>query len=121
MIDIQGFPGYGGSKLLEKLRKNEKVKNARIVDIAKKNGLISLAKTSTVEFAFGGLGLNKSCKLPTNLLYNLKNYAPGGSSTGAATSVFSGLAPLSVGTDTAGSIRIPASWHSLTGLSLLRV
>ena len=115
LIDIEGFPSYGGSKLLEKLRKNEKVKNARIVDIAKKNGLISLAKTSTVEFAFGGLGLNKSCKLPTNLLYNLKKCAAGGSSTGSATAVFSGLAPLSVGTDTAGSIRIPAAWHSLTG------
>ena len=115
LIDIEGFPSYGGSKLLEKLRKNEKVKNARVVDIAKKNGLISLAKASTVEFAFGGLGLNKSCKLPTNLLYNSKNHAPGGSSTGSATSVFYGLAPLSVGTDTAGSIRIPAAWHSLTG------
>ena len=39
----------------------------------------------------------------------------GGSSTGSATSVFSGLSPMAVGTDTAGSIRIPAAWHSLVG------
>ncbi len=115
LIDIKGFPGFAGSKLLESLRKEEKVKNAYIIKIAKKNGLISLAKTSTVEFAFGGLGLNKTCKLPTNLMFDQLAYAPGGSSTGAATSVYSGLAPLSVGTDTAGSIRIPAAWHGLVG------
>ena len=48
-------------------------------------------------------------------MLNEKNMLAGGSSTGAATAVFSGLAPLAVGTDTAGSIRIPAAWHSLTG------
>ena len=115
LIDIEGFPGFGGSKLIEKLRRNEKVKNATVVKIAKKYGLISLAKTSTVEFAFGGLGLNDSNKLPNNLMYNKLACVPGGSSTGAATAVFSGLAPLSIGTDTAGSIRIPAAWHSLVG------
>ena len=83
--------------------------------MAKKHGLISLAKTSTVEFAFGGLGLNNSNKLPNNMMFNQLKCAPGGSSTGAATAVFSGLAPLSIGTDTAGSIRIPAAWHSLVG------
>ena len=83
--------------------------------MAKKNGLISLAKTSTVEFAFGGLGLNDLNKLPNNIMYSQLKCAPGGSSTGAATAVFSGLAPLSIGTDTAGSIRIPAAWHSLVG------
>ena len=50
----------GIKSFIEKLRKNEKVKNATIIKIAKKMDLISLAKTSTVEFAFGGLGLNKS-------------------------------------------------------------
>ena len=49
------------------------------------------------------------------MMFNQIAHAPGGSSTGAATSIFSGLAPLSVGTDTAGSIRIPAAWHSLVG------
>ncbi len=115
LVDIEGFPAYAGSKLIEKIRKKEKVKNASIVKIANKNGLISLAKTSTVEFAFGGLGINKSCKLPTNIMFNKKNHVPGGSSTGAASALFSGLAPLSIGTDTAGSIRIPAAWHSLIG------
>ena len=115
LVDIEGFPAYAGSKLIEKIRKKEKVNNASIVKTAKENGLISLAKTSTVEFAFGGLGINKSRKLPTNMMFNKQNHVPGGSSTGAATALYSGLAPLSIGTDTAGSIRIPAAWHSLIG------
>ena len=49
--------------------------------------------------------------------FNVKgyDYAPGGSSTGSATAVYSGLAPIAVATDTAGSVRIPAAWHSLVG------
>ena len=115
LIDIQGHPAYAGSKLIFKLRKNLMVKNAKIVKLAKKNGIISLAKTSTVEFAFGGLGINKSYKLPSNVMFENENLVAGGSSTGSATAVFSGLSPMAVGTDTAGSIRIPAAWHSLVG------
>ncbi|MBF96076.1 MAG: Mandelamide hydrolase [Alphaproteobacteria bacterium MarineAlpha9_Bin4] len=115
LIDIEGSPAFAGSKLVERLRKTKQVKNAKVVINAKKYGLISLAKTRTVEFAFGGLGLNSSCKLPKNLMFKGQNLAAGGSSTGSATAVFSGLSPLAIGTDTAGSIRIPASWHSLVG------
>ena len=115
LIDIKGFPAFAGSKLIKKLRKNDIVQSAKIVKLAKKQGLISLAKTSTVEFAFGGIGMNSSCKLPNNVMIKNRVCAPGGSSTGSATAVFSGLAPLAVGTDTAGSIRIPSAWHSLVG------
>ena len=115
LIDIQGYPAFAGSKLIKNIRRNQLVKNAEIVTLAKKNGLVTLAKTSTVEFAFGGLGINNSYKLPKNLMFSKQNLAPGGSSTGSATAVYSGLAPMSVGTDTAGSVRIPAAWHSLVG------
>ena len=115
LIDIEGYPAFAGSKLIFKKRKNLIVKNAKIVKLAKKNGIISLAKTSTVEFAFGGLGLNKTYKLPSNVMFKNDYLVAGGSSTGSATSVFSGLSPMAVGTDTAGSIRIPAAWHSLVG------
>ena len=81
---------------------------------AKNNGLISLAKTSTVEFAFGGIGTNQNCPLPENLAIK-GGFAPGGSSTGSATAVFANLIPFAVGTDTAGSVRIPAAWHGLVG------
>ena len=80
----------------------------------KKKGIIPLFKTSTVEFAFGGLGINNSVKYPSNQMIK-GNFCPGGSSSGSAAAVYSNLIPLAVGTDTAGSIRIPSCWHSLVG------
>ena len=68
LIDIKGYPAYAGSNLLRKLRKDIVVNNASIVKAAKESGLISIAKTSTVEFAFGGLGINNVSKLPHNLM-----------------------------------------------------
>ena len=114
VIDLKNFPALAGSKLLKKIRINKAVKDATVVLRAKKKGIISLAKTSTVEFAFGGLGINTSSFYPPNLMTK-GNRCPGGSSSGAASSVYSNLIPLAVGTDTAGSIRIPSAWHSLVG------
>ncbi len=114
VIDIENHPAFGGSKLLKKLRKNIQVKDAKVVSIAKEKGIIPLFKTSTVEFAFGGLGVNRSVKYGKNQMYK-GLYCPGGSSSGSASLVFSNLAPIAVGTDTAGSIRIPSCWHSLVG------
>ena len=114
VIDIKNHPAFGGSKLLKKLRKNIKVKDAKVVSIAKEKGIIPLFKTSTVEFAFGGLGINRSVKYGKNQMHK-GLYCPGGSSSGSASLVFSNLVPIAVGTDTAGSIRIPSCWHSLVG------
>ena len=114
VIDIKNFPAFAGSNLLLKTRINKIVKDATVVARAKKKGIISLAKTSTVEFAFGGLGVNSSSAYPPNLMLK-GNYCPGGSSSGSAASVYANLIPLAVGTDTAGSIRIPSAWHSLVG------
>ena len=69
VIDIKNYPAFGGSKLLKKLRKNIKVKDANIVTNARRSGIIPLFKTSTVEFAFGGLGLNSSQQYPKNQMY----------------------------------------------------
>jgi aspartyl-tRNA(Asn)/glutamyl-tRNA(Gln) amidotransferase subunit A len=114
VIDIKNYPAHGGSKLLKKIRKNIKVKDAYVVTNARRNGIIPLFKTSTVEFAFGGLGLNSSQQYPKNQMYNHLR-CPGGSSSGSAATVFSNLIPIAIGTDTAGSIRIPSCWHSLIG------
>ena len=114
VIDVKNSPAVAGSELLLKTRINKIVKDATVVARAKKKGIISLAKTSTVEFAFGGLGINSSSAYPPNLMLK-GNYCPGGSSSGSAASVYANLIPLAVGTDTAGSIRIPSAWHSLVG------
>ena len=114
VIDISYAPALAGSKVLEYSRNTRNIKDSTIFKKAKARGLISIAKTSTVEFAFGGLGLNKSNPLPYNIRLG-RNYLAGGSSTGSAAAVFAGISPISVGTDTAGSVRIPAAWHGLVG------
>lgn len=77
-------------------------------------GLICLGKTHMTELAFSGLGLNPVTATPPNV--NDPALVPGGSSSGAATSVGFGLAAAAVGSDTGGSVRIPAAWNDIVGL-----
>jgi len=77
-------------------------------------GTICLGKTHQTEFAYSGLGLNPVTATPP--CYNDLEAVPGGSSSGAATSVAFGLAALAIGSDTGGSVRVPAAWNDLVGL-----
>lgn len=79
-------------------------------------GMIVLGKTHMVEFALGGWGTNTGMGTPWNP-WDLKTArTPGGSSSGSGVAVVAGLAPWAVGTDTGGSVRLPASWCGLTAL-----
>lgn len=73
-------------------------------------------KTHTVEFAFGGIGANPHWGTPQNPWDAENHRAPGGSSSGAGVSLAVGSAALALGTDTAGSVRIPASMTGNAGL-----
>lgn len=73
-------------------------------------------KTHTVEFAFGGIGANPHWGTPRNPWDAENHRAPGGSSSGAGVSLAVGSALLALGTDTAGSVRIPASMTGNAGL-----
>lgn len=73
---------------------------------------VVIGKTHTVEFAFGALGINNHWPTPKNPWDAASHRAPGGSSSGAGVSLCQGSAVIALGTDTAGSVRIPAS---LTG------
>ncbi|MCE8014157.1 amidase [Billgrantia desiderata] len=75
-----------------------------------------MGKTHTVEFAFGGLGTNAHWGAPRNPWDSQAHRTPGGSSSGAGVSLISGTAGLALGTDTAGSVRIPASMTGVAGL-----
>lgn len=88
--------------------------DATVVARGKRAGVVSLGKTHMTELAFSGLGLNPITKTPPNA-YD-PALAPGGSSSGAATSVAFGLAAAGIGSDTGGSVRIPAAWNNLVGL-----
>lgn len=76
-------------------------------------------KTHTVEFAFGGIGTNAHWGTPVNpWSVHSEHRIPGGSSSGAGVSLVQGSALLALGTDTAGSVRIPASFTGTAGLKL---
>jgi len=78
-------------------------------------GMIPLGKTHLVEFAFGGWGRNAPLGAPWNPWDTTTQRVAGGSSSGSAVAVAAGLAPAAIGSDTGGSIRIPASLCGLTG------
>ena len=81
-------------------------------------GMIVLGKTHTVEFAFGGWGLNPHMGTPWNPWDLGTARTPGGSSSGSGVAVAARLAPWAIGTDTGGSVRLPASFCGLTGLKV---
>ena len=76
---------------------------------------IILGQTNMTELAFTGLGINPAFGTPLNPSYPNERRIPGGSSAGAAVSVALGIADAAVGTDTGGSVRIPAAMCGLVG------
>ncbi|MFZ1874569.1 MAG: amidase [Chania sp.] len=89
--------------------------DAALVARLQSAGMVSLGKTNLSEFAYSGLGLNPHFGTPA--IYDRQGvaHAPGGSSSGSACAVAHGVVPIALGTDTAGSIRIPAAFNGLVG------
>lgn len=110
-FDTAGVATEAGSALL---RGRLPERDAAVLETATLNGLVCLGKTHMSELAFSGLGLNPVTATPPCL--NDDRAVPGGSSSGAAASVALGLAPAAIGSDTGGSVRIPAAWNDLVGL-----
>jgi len=80
--------------------------------------MIVLGKTHTVEFAMGSWGTNTHLGTPRNPWDLAVHRTPGGSSSGSAVAVAAGLAPVAIGTDTGGSVRLPAAWCGIVGLKV---
>jgi aspartyl-tRNA(Asn)/glutamyl-tRNA(Gln) amidotransferase subunit A len=78
-------------------------------------GVVVLGTTNMTEFAMGGLGLNPHYGTPRNPFDRSVGRIPGGSSSGAAVSITDGMAAVAIGTDTAGSVRMPAALCGITG------
>jgi aspartyl-tRNA(Asn)/glutamyl-tRNA(Gln) amidotransferase subunit A len=90
--------------------------NATLVEKLLAAGMIVLGKTHTVEFAYGAWGTNQHMGTPKNPWDMDVHRTPGGSSSGSAVAVAARMAPCAIGTDTGGSVRIPAAWCGITGL-----
>jgi aspartyl-tRNA(Asn)/glutamyl-tRNA(Gln) amidotransferase subunit A len=113
IIDLKGRVTTGGSKVWANRVSPRTATLARKLISA---GMIVLGKTHSVEFAMGSFGTNTHMGTPWNPWDMKELRAPGGSSSGTGVAVAAGLAPWGIGTDTGGSVRIPASWCGLAGL-----
>ena len=115
LCDIAGKIGTGGSKMFEKRVATE---TSNTVERLTAAGMVPLGKLHMVEFAFGGWGTNPLMGAPWNP-WDLKTHrVPGGSSSGTGVAVASRLAPAGIGSDTGGSVRIPAAFNGLVGLKV---
>lgn len=81
-------------------------------------GMVIVGKTHTVEFAMGGWGTNTHMGTPWNPWDTRVHRTPGGSSSGSGVAVAAGMVPAAIGTDTGGSVRLPASWCGIVGLKV---
>ncbi|KQW94357.1 MULTISPECIES: amidase [unclassified Phenylobacterium] len=113
LIDVAGAPtGGGGVVPLDPAP----AQHAAVVQQLLDAGYVAVGKTHTVELAFGGWGTNRAVGAPWNPWDAAVHRAPGGSSSGSAVAVASGLCDVALGTDTGGSIRIPAAACGVVGL-----
>ncbi|MEL6691322.1 MAG: amidase family protein, partial [Pseudomonadota bacterium] len=111
LFDTAGIATEAGSALLEGRMPDQ---DAEVLAAATAQGLVCLGKTHMSELAFSGLGLNPITATSPNV--HDPDLISGGSSSGAAASVAYGLAAAGIGSDTGGSVRIPAAWNDLVGL-----
>lgn len=113
LFDIQGVPTTAGSALRRHaITPNE---DCTAVHTLTQCGAVNIGKVGLSEFAYSGLGLNPHYGTPLNPLSRDGPRAPGGSSSGSAVAVSAGIVPFGMGTDTGGSVRIPAAFNGLVG------
>ena len=113
ICSVEGMPTTNGSQIISD---DITGPEGSLVKKLKSLGCVILGKTHTVEFALGATGLNKHRGTPRNPWDEKVHRMPGGSSSGSAVAVASGLAAFAIGTDTGGSVRIPASLNGIIGL-----
>src|ERR1700689_4193256 len=113
LIDISGVPTTAGSRAVaETVRPAET--DAACMAGARAAGAAIVGKANLYELAFGASGVNEWFGTPVNPLD--PGLVPGGSSSGSAVAVADGDADIAYGSDTGGSIRIPAACCGVTGL-----
>lgn len=112
LYGVEGLPIRAGTKreLPERW-----CREGFLVRALRRLGAVIVGKTHTVELAFGGVGLNPNTGTPINPWDPAEHRAPGGSSSGAGVSLWEGSARIALGSDTGGSVRIPASATGTVG------
>jgi len=111
LFDTAGIVTEAGSALLKDRVPSE---DAEVLQAATMMGTVCIGKTHMSELAFSGLGYNPITQ--TAPCVHDPDAVSGGSSSGAAASIAHDVAPLAIGSDTGGSVRLPAVWNDLVGL-----
>lgn len=111
LFDVAGTVTSSGSAVLRRLP--PAVEDAEVVKRLRAAGAIVIGKTQMTEFAFSALGTNPHDGMPANPRDRAR--VPGGSSSGAVVSVIGGMADIAIGSDTGGSLRIPAALSGAVG------
>ena len=109
-IDVAGLPTTAGCPAFSYLPSLDATSVARL----RAAGAIIIGKTNLDQFATGLVGVRSPYGIPNNPMRG--DLIPGGSSSGSAVAVSAGLVPLALGTDTAGSGRVPAMLNNIVGL-----
>src|SRR5580700_5038484 len=115
VIDLKGVVTTAGSDYFKK-HGQPASRDAACMAIARQRGVRIVGKTNLDEFAVGVTGMNEYFGIPRNRISRRRDLIPGGSSSGSAVAVQSGMADVAFGTDTAGSIRVPAACCGIVGL-----
>lgn len=113
LFDIEGQVTAAGSRT--RAKDAPALRDCPAVARLRSAGGAIMARTNMTEFAFSGVGVNPHFGTPTNAASRAEALIPGGSSSGAAVSVATGAAFVGLGSDTAGSIRIPAALNGIVG------
>lgn len=113
LFDEAGVVTLAGSKVMVGTAAAKR--DSIVVERLRKAGAIIVGRTNMTEFAYSGLGINPHYGTPKNVFDRASARIPGGSSSGGAISVTDGMAAAAIGTDTGGSVRIPAALNGLVG------
>lgn len=118
LFGFKGHPTTAGSVVLKEAAPEEQ--DADVVATLSAAGMVAIGRVNMSEFAFSGLGINPHYGTPHNPASTDVPRLPGGSSSGSAVAVAAGLVPVAIGTDTGGSIRIPAAFNGIVGYKATR-
>ena len=113
LFDVAGEPTRAGSKVLADEARRPPRRTRRSCGGFAPAGAVIVAKTNMTEFALGAIGANPHFGTPGNPRDRAR--IPGGSSSGAAVTVGDGMAEIAIGSDTGGSVRIPAALCGIVG------
>ena len=113
LFDISGSVTTAGSAVLRDAAPAPR--DAALVNAALRAGMVSVGTVNMTEFAYSAIGLNPHYGTPRNPRDPVVARSPGGSSSGSGAVVAAGIVPVSIGTDTGGSVRIPASFNGVVG------